>query len=115
MVESIQRNHCFVTTAIRKEDNMRVINHIEGADKGELLIYTLSTCVWCKKTRAFLDSLGIGYDFVEVDLLPDEEKDKTLTEMKHFNSQCSFPTLVVNNKKCVVGYDETKIKKILGV
>jgi glutaredoxin-like protein NrdH len=83
---------------------MQVINHIEGTDKGELLIYTLSTCTWCKQTRAF-----------EVDVLPDEEKDKTLTEMKHFNPQCSFPTLVVNGKKCVVGYDETKIKKILGI
>lgn len=94
---------------------MQVINHIEGTDKGELLIYTLSTCTWCKQTRAFLDSLGVGYDFVEVDVLPDEEKDKTLTEMKHFNPQCSFPTLVVNGKKCVVGYDEAKIKKMLDV
>lgn len=92
---------------------MQIINHIEGTDKGELLMYTLSTCVWCKKTRAFLDSLGIGYDYVEVDLLADDEKDKAVTEMKHFNPQCSFPTLVINGKKCVVGYDEAKIKKML--
>ena len=115
MVESIQRNHCFVTTAIRKEDNMRVINHIEGADKGELLIYTLSTCVWCKKTKAFLDSLGIGYNYIEVDALPDAEKKKTLTDMKHFNPQCSFPTLVVNSEHCIVGYNEAKIKEVLGL
>jgi glutaredoxin-like protein NrdH len=101
-------------TAIRKEDDMNV-NHVEGADKGELLIYTLSTCIWCKKTKAFLDSLGVGYDIVEVDALPSEEKEKTLTEMKHFNPQCSFPTLVVNNKQCIVGYNETKIREVLGV
>jgi glutaredoxin-like protein NrdH len=91
------------------------VNHVEGADKGDLIIYTLSTCIWCKKTRAFLDSLGVGYNFVEVDALPNEEKEKTLTEMKHFNPQCSFPTLVVNNKQCIVGYNETKIKEVLGV
>jgi glutaredoxin-like protein NrdH len=91
------------------------VNHVEGADKGNLTIYTLSTCIWCKKTKAFLESLGVGYDFVEVDALPDEEKDKTLTEMKHFNPQCSFPTLVVNGEQCIVGYNEAKIKEVLGV
>lgn len=91
------------------------VNHVEGADKGELLIYTLSTCIWCKKTKAFLDSLGIGYDYVEVDVLSNEEKEKTLTEIKRFNPQCSFPTLVVNSEQCIVGYNEAKIKEVLGV
>jgi len=91
------------------------VNHVEGTDKGELLMYTLSTCIWCKKTKAFLDALGIGYNYVEVDILPDEEKEKTLTEIKRFNPSCSFPTLVVNGGQCIVGYNEAKIKEALGV
>lgn len=91
------------------------VSHVEGADKGDLTIYTLSTCIWCKKTKAFLDSLGVGYNFVEVDLLPDEEKEAALMEIKRFNPQCSFPTLVVNGKDCVVGYNEIKIKETLGL
>jgi glutaredoxin len=90
------------------------VSHVEGVDKGDLTIYTLSTCIWCKKTKAFLDSLGVGYNFVEVDLLPDEEKEAALMEIKRFNPQCSFPTLVVNGKDCVVGYNEIKIKETLG-
>jgi len=91
------------------------VSHVEGVDKGDLTIYTLSTCIWCKKTKAFLDSLGVGYNFVEVDLLPDEEKEAALMEIKRFNPQCSFPTLVVNGKDCVVGYNEIKIKETLGL
>ncbi len=91
------------------------VNHVEGANKGNLLIYTLSTCIWCKKTKAFLDSFGIGYDFVEVDVSSDEEREAALTEIKRFNPQCSFPTLVVNGEQCIVGYDEAKIKGILGL
>jgi glutaredoxin len=91
------------------------INHVEGTDKGELIIYTLSTCVWCKKTKAFLDALGVAYDFVEVDLLPTPEKETTLAEIRRFNPRCSFPTLIVNGKDCVVGYDEEKIKGVLGL
>ncbi|HVN98318.1 MAG TPA: glutaredoxin family protein [Syntrophorhabdaceae bacterium] len=91
------------------------VNHVEGTDKGNLLIYTLSTCIWCKKTKAFLDSLGVGYDFVEVDAASEEDREAALTEIKRFNPQCSFPTLVVNDKQCIVGYDEAKIKGVLGL
>jgi glutaredoxin-like protein NrdH len=90
------------------------VPHIDGTDKGKLLIYTLSTCIWCKKTKAFLDSLGVSYDYVEVDVLSSEEKESTLTEIKRFNPQCSFPTLVVNDKECIIGYNESKIKETLG-
>jgi glutaredoxin-like protein NrdH len=91
------------------------MNHVEGADKGDLLIYTLTTCIWCKKTKAFLDSLGVGYDFVEVDVLSNEEKEKALIEIKRFNPQCSFPTLVVKGEHCIIGYNEAKIKETLGL
>ncbi|MBA4391671.1 MAG: glutaredoxin family protein [Syntrophus sp. (in: bacteria)] len=91
------------------------VRHIDGINKGKLLIYTLSTCVWCKKTKAFLNSLGVGYDFVEVDVLSSEEKESTLVEIKRFNPQCSFPTLVVNDEQCIIGYNESKIKGVLGL
>jgi glutaredoxin-like protein NrdH len=99
---------------IEKEDDMNV-NHVEGADKGKLLIYTLTTCIWCKKTKAFLDSLGVDYNFVEVDILSNEEREKALTEVKHYNPSCSFPTIVLNGEQCIVGYNEAKIKEVLGL
>jgi len=89
--------------------------HVDGVNKGNLLLYTLSTCIWCKKTKTFLSNQGIGYDFVEVDMLPDEEKKKAITEIQRVNPQCSFPTLVVDGTQCVVGYDEARIKGVLGL
>ena len=90
------------------------IHYVEGKDKGEITLYTLSTCVWCKKTKQFLQDLGIAYHFVEVDNLADEEKEKALEEMKRWNPQCSFPSMVINQAQCVVGYDEKKIKAAVG-
>ena len=89
------------------------VNHVEGADKGSLMVYTLSTCVWCKKTKAFLNSLGIQYDFVEVDLLHEDEREEALTKIKQHNPQCSFPTLVINDRECIIGYNEQKIREVL--
>ncbi len=89
--------------------------HVDGADKGTLLLYTLSTCIWCKKTKMFLKDLGIGYDYVEVDNLAGSEKEEAMAEVKRFNPECSFPSLVVNGKECIVGFNEEKIKETLGL
>jgi glutaredoxin len=84
--------------------------HVEGKDKGDVQLYALSTCVWCKMTKALLENLDIGFDYVYVDQLEGEEKEKALDEVKRWNPRCSFPSLVVNGKTCIVGYKEDEIK-----
>lgn len=86
------------------------LKHIAGKNKGKLVLYALSTCIWCKKTKSLLADLGIEYDYVDVDLLEGAEKAKATEELKQWNPLCSFPTLVINNQKCIVGFNETQIK-----
>ena len=45
------------------------MTRMAGKKKGEIQLYALSTCVWCKKTKQLLDQMGVEYEFVEVDLL----------------------------------------------
>ena len=85
--------------------------HQEGIDRGKVLLFTLSTCIWCRKTKAFLEESGIAYSYIFVDELDGEEKEKIREEMKKWNPSCSYPTLVVNNEKCIVGFDVDAIKK----
>ncbi|MCX5807377.1 MAG: glutaredoxin family protein [Proteobacteria bacterium] len=89
--------------------------HISGSDKGNLVLYTLSTCIWCKKTKAFLNEIGVQYDYVDMDILEGEEREKMLEDLKHWNPKCSFPSLVINNEACVIGYDVEKIKEGIGI
>jgi glutaredoxin-like protein NrdH len=88
--------------------------HIEGEDKGKIILYALSTCVWCKKTKKLLTELGVDFHYVYVDLLKEGEIEKVLDEMKHHNPACSFPTLVIDNKTCIIGYNEGMIREALG-
>lgn len=81
----------------------------------DLVLYTLSTCIWCKKTKALLNELGIKYKYFDIDMLEGEEKDRAMDEVKKWNPRCSFPSLVVNNEQCIVGFDEEKIRKVLGL
>lgn len=89
------------------------MNRIDGKDRGEVTLFTLSTCIWCKKTKALLQEMAVAYRFVDVDLLEAAEKEKALEELKRFNPLCSFPSLVVKNSMCIVGFDEARIKEAL--
>ena len=88
---------------------------ISGENKGSIRLFTLSTCIWCKRTKEFLSRLGVEYEYADLDLLEGGEKDQTLGELKKWNERCSFPTLVINNEKCVVGFREQEIREALGL
>lgn len=90
------------------------INHVEGENKGDIILYALSTCGWCKKTKKLLEDLGVEYNYVFVDQLNTNEKVETTKEIKQWNPRCSFPTLVIDNKKCIIGYKDDEIKETLG-
>jgi glutaredoxin-like protein NrdH len=91
------------------------IQHVDGDNKANLMLYALSTCIWCKRTKLFLQQQGIGYDYVDVDSLEGDEKEKTLEEIRRWNPRCSFPSLVVNDERCIVGFDEDKIRETIGI
>lgn len=86
--------------------------HVAGTDKGKVTLYALSTCIWCKKTKELLSSLGVGFNYIYVDLLKGNDRSKMVEEVKKYNPACSFPTLVVGDR-CIVGYKEKEIKEAL--
>jgi glutaredoxin-like protein NrdH len=90
------------------------IKKVKGKNKGHIMLYALSTCVWCKKTKRLLNELGVEYHYTDVDLLKEEERDEVMKTVRRHNSSGSFPTIVINDKKCIMGYDEDEIKKELG-
>ena len=79
----------------------------------KVYLYALSTCGWCRKTKALLQELGVEYDFVDVDLSDGPERDRAREELATLNPRRSFPTLVIGDV-VVVGFDAGKIKKALG-
>jgi glutaredoxin len=88
--------------------------HIKGKNKGKVTLYALSTCVWCNKTKKLLTDLGVDFAYVYVDLLEGAEKELILNDMSHCNPVRSFPTLVINDKTCIIGFQEKKIREVLG-
>lgn len=89
------------------------LQHVEGQNKGKLVLFALSTCGWCKKTRALIEELNANYYYVYVDLLKGKEREEVVNMIKKWNPQVSFPTLVINDKKSIIGFKEEEIREAL--
>jgi glutaredoxin len=86
--------------------------HIEGKAKGKIVMYALSTCMWCRMAKSLLQRLGVAYDFVDVDLLEGQEKDLARAEIRKWNPTGNYPTIVIDDRECLAGFDEQKYRGI---
>lgn len=76
-------------------------------------LFALSTCIWCRKTENMLKELGCEYTLVYMDNLSDVERKASLRELEQYNSNRSFPTLVIDEKKIIVGFKPAEIRSAL--
>lgn len=81
------------------------------ADDNQTVLFALSTCGACRKTKALLNECGVDYLLVEVDTVDKESREKLLEKVRQYNSRETFPTLVIQGgKKVIVGFDEQNIR-----
>jgi glutaredoxin-like protein NrdH len=89
--------------------------HLEEKFNANVLLFALSTCIMCKRVKMLLKDIKVEYEYIDVDLLSRDEKEKAKIEMRKWDSRCPFPMLVVNSAKCVIGDEPEQIKKALGI
>lgn len=81
----------------------------------QVVFYGLSTCIWCRRTRQFLEEQDVAFDYVYVDLLKGQERDEAVEQVRRWNQAASFPTVVLDSSQCVVGYKTGELKEALGL
>jgi glutaredoxin-like protein NrdH len=86
---------------------------IPGKKTVDITLYALSTCGWCRKARELLDSLGVEYRYEYVDLLSDDERLAAVSEVTRWNPSLSFPTMVIDNKRSIIGFKEMEIREAI--
>ncbi len=89
------------------------VQSVSGKDCGDVFLYALSTCVWCKKTKALLNELGVAYRYVDVDLVTPEERETVMREVARWNPQRNFPTIVIDQHQVIVGFKPEQIREAL--
>lgn len=82
-------------------------------NKHKVLMYALSTCAWCKKTKQFLKDNGVEFEYVDVDLCDRADRKKVHDDIESRGGDLAYPTLIVDNKTLIIGLHEDTIRKAL--
>ena len=81
----------------------------------KVTLYALSTCVWCKMTKQFLKDNEIEFEFVDVDLLEDNDKKQAHVAITSKGGVLSYPTVIVDDKILITGFQKNKLQEALGL
>ena len=87
---------------------------VAGRKAADVVLYALSTCPWCRRTKDLLNNLGVEYSYVDVDLAAGDERAALVAEVRKWNPAMSMPTMVIDGKQVIVGLREAEIRAALG-
>jgi len=88
-----------------------IIVEVPGKVETDIFLFTLSTCIWCKKTKALLAELGANYRYVDADLAEGEARTAVLADLEAKNPETSFPTIVFDGERVELGFAEEEIRE----
>lgn len=90
------------------------IEKVSGANnKHKVMVYALSTCGWCKKTKKYLQDKGVEFEFVDVDRCSEKDIDVIREELKKRGLGMNFPVIIVDDMKNIVGFREDQLAEAL--
>ncbi len=79
----------------------------------KVVVYALSTCVWCKMTKQYLKDNDIEYEYLDVDLCNPDEKEQARQQILSKGGMLSYPTIIVDDKKLITGFRKDLLKEAL--
>jgi len=80
----------------------------------KVVMYTLSTCPWCRKTKQFFTDKKIPFDFIDYDLADEKEQERIKSEMSEYGGSIAFPFVIIG-EEAIVGYNPEKYAELLGL
>jgi len=88
---------------------------VPGIKDKDIMMFSLTDCIWCNKTKELLKKLGLAYSYVDIDTLPPEEQKEAYKEMREYIPGATiFPTVIINKGEVVInGFSEREIKELL--
>lgn len=69
----------------------------------EVLIYGLTTCLWCARTRAWFEAEGVPFRMVNVDALEGDERTAAMAEVERLSGGLRFPVTVIDGD-VIIGF-----------
>ncbi len=84
----------------------------ERIDQGSnrIVLFALSTCPACKKTKRLLKEKGVDHISVDLDTVDIDSRERLLDSMREYNPKETFPTMVIDKgDEVLIGFSEDEI------
>jgi glutaredoxin-like protein NrdH len=81
----------------------------------KVVVYALSTCAWCRMTKQFLKDNDVEYEYIDVDLCQEEDKQKIREHIQSKGGPLSYPTIIVDDNMLITGFRTDKLREALGL
>jgi glutaredoxin-like protein NrdH len=81
----------------------------------KVTLFALSTCVWCKLTKQYLNDNSVTYEYVDVDLLNEEDKNAAHEAIQSKGGMLTYPTVLIDDKTIIAGFRKERLKEALGL
>ncbi len=82
----------------------------------DVVVYSLSSCTPCKKTMMLLESMGVEYEYIHLDMVDPEERGEAMVELGDFlpgrGIQLAYPVIVIDDLITIIGFSEMKLRKM---
>lgn len=89
---------------------------VPGRDsRHRVLLYAISTCGWCGRTKEFLRDNDVEFEFVDVDLCSIEDREKIRKDITGRGGELSYPATIIDNKILINGFREDELRKALEI
>jgi len=94
---------------------MKVMKVPGSNNKHRVLLYALSTCAWCKRAKKLLKDENIEYEYIDVDLCDETDRNKIQNDIKRRGGRPVYPTIIIDDDILITGFDENRIKEALRI
>jgi glutaredoxin len=98
-----------------KVRKMKLVKVSGKNSKHKVLVYAISTCAWCKQTKKFLKDNNIEYEYLDVDLCDDEDREKVRKDIISKGGRLSYPAIIIDDKTLINGFHTDKIQEALEI
>ena len=81
----------------------------------KVLMYAISTCAWCKLTKKYLNDKKVEYEYIDVDLCNDKDRQAIRNDIVKRGGDPNYPIIIVDDKTLINGLRKDKINEALNL
>jgi glutaredoxin-like protein NrdH len=78
-------------------------------------LYAISTCGWCKRAKRVLNENEIEYEYIDIDLASQEDKETIRKDIQKRGGILAYPTVIIDDQTLLTGPSPDKLRQVLEI